>query len=101
MLDLGHQRGPGVLRHAGQRLDGVRLVDAFADEQRGDEIVDGQTALGDETAHRRGPAQPSEATRLAGEVAVPALSPPEGDHRIFGMERVSLASFLGWCGLRW
>lgn len=53
------------------------------------------TRRGDSRPER---AQPSEATRLAGEVAVPALSPPEGDHRMFGMERVSLASFLGCDG---
>ena len=46
-------------------------------------------------------AQPSEATRRAGEVAVPALSPPQGGRRMFEMRRVSLATFLGWCGLPW
>ena len=44
--DLLAQRLAGVLHDARQRRDRLRLVDAFAHEQRRDEVVDGQSGLG-------------------------------------------------------
>ena len=50
---LGAQRIEGVLHHAGERLDRVRLADALTDEQRGDEIVDTDVHVGDQVTQRR------------------------------------------------
>jgi hypothetical protein len=43
----------GVLHDAGERHDLARLVDAFANEQRGDQIGHRDVALGDEISQRR------------------------------------------------
>ena len=56
--DFLAQRLARVLHDAGQRRDRLRLVDALAHEQRRDEVVDGQTGLGDQPAQRRRAPQP-------------------------------------------
>ena len=43
---LGPEAGPGVLDHAGQRHHRLGLVDPFAHEERGDEVVDRKARLG-------------------------------------------------------
>ena len=48
LLDLGDEGRPRVLHHAGQRRDGLRLVDRLANEERRDQVVGGETGLGDE-----------------------------------------------------
>ena len=54
---FGPQAGPGVLDDAGQRIHGLWIVDALADEQRGDQVVNRQAGLGDEAPHGGGTAQ--------------------------------------------
>ena len=59
--ELGHLLAeglPAVLHDAGQRWDRDRFRDALADEERGDEIIDGESGLGDESTDGRSPAQP-------------------------------------------
>ncbi len=63
LADLLPQRLTRVLQDAGQRADRLRLVDAFADEERSDEIVDADLGLGDETSHRGRAAKATGSTR--------------------------------------
>ena len=51
--DLLAEALAGVLHDAGERHDLARLVDAFAHEQRGDQIAHRDVALGDEIPQRR------------------------------------------------
>ena len=60
-LDLDGQRVHGVLHHAGQRRDRARLVEAVGHEQRGHQVVDGQSGLGDQPAQGRLPPQTAQA----------------------------------------
>jgi hypothetical protein len=75
-----------VLHDAGQAGDGLGLVDGLAHEQRGDEVVDRQPGLGDETAQGR---------------RAPEAAGPSGDHggkatvaRLPIASRVALAACL-------
>ncbi len=54
------QRLDGVLDHPGQRGDGPGLSDAFADEERGDQIRRRQSGLRHQVAQYRQPAQPAQ-----------------------------------------
>ena len=56
--DLLAQRLACVLHDSRQRRDRLRLVDAFAHEERRDEVVDGQPGLGGHAAQRGRPSQP-------------------------------------------
>ena len=60
LADLLAERLAGVLHHAGQAGDRLRLGDALPHEQRRDQVVDGDAGLGDEAAQGRGAAQPAE-----------------------------------------
>ena len=59
--DLGLERLEGVLHHAGDRRDGHGLVDALADEERGDEVVHRQAGLRDESPQGGRAAEPAQA----------------------------------------
>ena len=61
LVDLLAQALAGVLDDAGQRGDRLRLVDALAHEQRGDELAHVEAGLGDELAHRDGATQAARA----------------------------------------
>ena len=59
--ELGHllaEALAGVLHDAGQRGDRLRLVDALAHEERGDQVVDDEAGLGHQAAQGRRGAQP-------------------------------------------
>ena len=83
MLDLGTQRGPCVLHDTRQRLDRLRLVDPFADEQRCDQVVDPKVRFGDQLAHRPRAAETARPLQRNGKVLHPAEpnGPPSGDDR--------------------
>ncbi len=81
--ELAHllpQRLARVLQNPGERADRLGLVDAFADEERRDEIVDAHLGLGDETPHGGRAAKPTGSTR--GERHTGILRP--GAARTFG-----------------
>ena len=59
LLHLGAHAVAGVLHDARERCDRQWPVDAFADEQRGDEVADVEAGLGDEVAERSRTAQSS------------------------------------------
>ena len=61
----------------GQAGDGLRLGDALAHEQRGDEVVDREPGLGDQATQRRGAAQPAQ----------PAFGEAHGDRGYRGVRR--------------
>ena len=52
LLDLLSRGSRGVLHDAGQRDDRLRFVDAFANEQRCDELGNVEVGLGDEVPQR-------------------------------------------------
>ena len=83
--DLLAQALAGVLDDAGQRRDRLRLVDALAHEQRGDEVARAHGGLGDEVAQRRRAAQ--------------AARPVDGErgtgHRRHGMTRAEQVGHRG------
>ena len=60
LADLLAERLAGVLHDAREAGDRLRLVDALAHEQRGDEVVDADAGLGHEPAQGRRAAQPAE-----------------------------------------
>ena len=53
LADLGHEALTGVLQHARQRRDGLRRVDALADEQRGHHLPRMEPGLGHQFAYGR------------------------------------------------
>ena len=59
---LGHYELPLPRPSGGPLTLVLSNVDAFADEQRGDQVVRRQRRLGDEAAERRGTAEPTETT---------------------------------------
>jgi len=59
--DLLAERFAGVLHHTGQRLDRLRLSDAFPDEQGGDQVVGGEASLGDHAPQGRGATESAQA----------------------------------------
>ena len=70
----------GVLHDAGQRGDGLRLGDALAHEQRGDEVVDAEAGLGHQPAQgRRGAQAPGP---VLGKGHGPILRPRPAGHAL-------------------
>ncbi len=82
--ERGHfvaQRLTGVLDHAGQRGDRLRLVDAFADEQRGDQVGDANVMLCDQFAQGGGSAESSGTNRWGQHLGAGHAAEPNGGTR--------------------